>query len=63
MDFKVAYFVKFTKGYQPAKFQCSGLSGSSVTEELRKHNDDVIMTSFHDFGILYFIFCETGYKL
>ena len=25
--------------------------GSSFTEGLQKHNDDVIMTSFHNFGI------------
>ena len=49
-----AYFVEFTKGYQPAKFQCCRLSGSSFTEGLEKHNDDVIMTSFHDFGIQIF---------
>ena len=58
MSFKFAYFVEFTKGYQPAKFQCCRLSGLSFTEGLEKHNDDVIMTSFHDFGS---IFCETGY--
>ena len=50
MGFKFAYFVDFTEGYQPAKFQCCRLSGSSFTEGLQKHNDDVIMTSFHDFG-------------
>ena len=32
-------------GYQPAKFQLCRLSGSSFTEGLQKHNDDVIMTS------------------
>ena len=46
MVFKFAYFVELTKGYQPAKFQCRRLSGSSFTEGLQKHNDDVIMTSF-----------------
>ena len=51
MVFKFAYFVEFTKGYQTGKFQCCGLSGSSFTEGLQKQNDDVIMTSFHDFGI------------
>ena len=51
MFFKFAYFVEFSKGYQLAKFQCYRLSGSSFTEGLQKHNDDVIMTSFHDFGI------------
>ena len=51
MVFKFAYFVKFTKDYQPAKFQCCRLSASSFTEGLEKHNDDVIITSFHDFGI------------
>ena len=28
-----------------------------------KNDDDVIMTSFHEFGIEISIFCETGYKL
>ena len=64
MVFKFAYFVEFMKGYQPAKFQCCRLSGSSFTEGLQKHNDDVIMMSFYDFGVRNFhIFCETGYKL
>ena len=53
-----------TKGYEPEKFQCCKLSGSSVTEELQNHNVDVIMTSLPIFGILNFhIFCETTYKL
>ena len=51
MVFKFAYFVEFTKGYQPAKFQFCRLSGSSFAEGLQKHNDDVMMTSFHNFGI------------
>ena len=51
MGLKFAYFVECTKGYQPAEFQCCRLSGSSFREGLQKHNDDVIMTSFHDFGI------------
>ena len=49
MVFKFAYFVKLTKGYQPEKFQCYRFSGSSLTEGLQKHNDDIIMTSFHIF--------------
>ena len=51
MVFKFAYFVDLTKGYQSEKFQCCTLSESSFTEELQKYNDDVIMTSFHKFGI------------
>ena len=50
-----------TKGYQPEKFQCCKLSKSSLTEELQKHNDDVIMSSLRIFGIS--IFYETAYKL
>ena len=39
--------MEFSKGYhQPAKFQFCRLSGSSFTEGLQKHNDDVMMTSF-----------------
>ena len=63
MVFKFAYFMELTKGYQLAKFQCSRLSGSSFTEGLQKHNDDVIMTLFHTFGNRNLQFCETGYKL
>ena len=63
MVFKFAYFVELTKGYQPANFQYCRLSGSSLTEELQKHNDDVIMTSFHILGFEISVFCETGYKL
>ena len=51
MVLKFAYLVDLTKGYQPEKFQCCKLSGSSFTEELQKYNDDVIMTSLHIFGI------------
>ena len=37
--------------YQPAKVQCCRLSLASFIGKLRKHNDDVIMTSFHVVGI------------
>ena len=50
MVFKSGYFVDLFKGYQPEKFQCSKLSPSRFTEELQKHNDEVIMTSVHIFG-------------
>ena len=46
MVFKFAYYVELTKGYQPAKFQFFRLSGSSFTEGLQKHNDDVIRRHF-----------------
>ena len=42
MIFKFVYIVVFTKDYRPAKFQRCRLSGSSFTEGLQKHNDDVI---------------------
>ena len=48
MVFKFAYF---EEGYQPAKFQCSRLSGSSFTEGLQKHNDDIMTTSLYIIGI------------
>ena len=51
MVFKFSYFVEFTEGYQPSKFQFCSLSGSSFTEGLQKHNDDVIMASFYNVGI------------
>ena len=65
MVLKFAYFVELTKGYQPAKFQCCRLSGSSFTEGLQKHNDDIIMTSFHIFGdskFLYFVKLIISYQ-
>ena len=51
MAFKFVYFVEFTEGYQPTKFQFCKLPGSSFTKGSEKHNDDVMMTSFHTFGI------------
>ena len=54
MVFKFVSFVEFTKRYQPTKFQFCGLSGSNCTEGLQKHNDDVIMTSFHNFRIQFY---------
>ena len=51
MVFKFAYFVEFTKFYQPAKFQFYRLSGSRFSEGIQIYNDDVIMMSFHTFGI------------
>ena len=33
--------------YQPVKFQCRRLSLAGFIDKLRKHNDDVIMTSFY----------------
>ena len=63
MVFKFVYFVEHTKGYQPAKFLCCRLSGSCFTEGLQKHNDGVIMTSFHILGFEISMFCETDYKL
>ena len=50
MVFKFAYFVEFTKGYQPAKFQCCRLPGSRFSERLQKHNDDVILTTLYILG-------------
>ena len=37
--------------YQFAKFQLCRLSLASFIDRFRKHNDDVIMTSFHVAGI------------
>ena len=63
MVFKFAYLVEFIKGYQPEKFQFFRLPGSSFTEGSQKHNDDVMMTSFHTLGFKISISCKTGYKL
>ena len=48
--------------YQPAKFQCCRLSLASFIDRLVKHNDDVIMTSFHVIGIVKSQICETEYN-
>ena len=37
--------------YQLAKFHFCRLSLASFMDRFRKHNDDVIMTSFHAVGI------------
>ena len=37
--------------YQLAKFQFCRLSLASFMDRLKKHNDDVIMTSLHVVGI------------
>ena len=54
MVFKFAYMVDLTKGYQPEKFQCCKLSGSSFTEELQKY---IFL------ALEIFIFCESIYTL
>ena len=61
MVFKFAYFVEHTKGYQAATFQCCRLSGSSFTEGLQKHNDDVI-SFFWDSKFLYFVKLIISYQ-
>ena len=64
MVFKFAYCVKLNIAYQPSKFQYYRLSGSSFTEGLKEHNDDVIVMSFHMFlGFEICIFCEACYKI
>ena len=63
MVFKFAYLVDLTKSYQPEKFQCSKLSGSSFTEELQKYTDDIIMMSLYIFGIYNFHICDSTYEL
>ena len=63
MVFKFAYFMEFSKGYQPAKIQFYRLSESRFTEGSQKQNDDVMLTSFHIFGIQNLMFCKTAYKL
>ena len=61
MVFKFAYFVEFTKEYQPAKFQFCRLSGSSFTDGSQKHNDDVI-SYFWDSKFQYFVELAISYQ-
>ena len=61
MVVKFVYFVEFTKGYQPAKFQLCRLSGSSFKGELQKHNDDVI-SYFWDSKFQYFVKLVISYE-
>ena len=63
MVFKFAYFVEHTRSYQFAELQCFRFTGSSFTEGLQKHNDDVIMTSFHILEFEISAFCETNFNL
>ena len=49
--------------YQPGKFECCRLSLASFIANSEKRNDDVIMTSFHTFGIWKSQFCRTEYRL
>ena len=62
--FKFAYFEKFTKGYQPAKFQCCRLSGSSFTKGLQKqwwcHYD--IISYFWDSKFPHFVKLIISYQ-
>ena len=51
MVLKFAYFVELGIGYLPAKFQCFRLSVPNFTKGLKKHSNDVIMTSFYIVGI------------
>ena len=48
---KFAYFVELRRSYQLTKFQFCRLSLASFIDKFRKHNDDVIMTSFYVVGI------------
>ena len=60
MVFKFAYFVEFTKGYQPAKFQCCRLHGFSFTEGLQKYND--VISYFWDLKFLYSVELIISYQ-
>ena len=62
MVFKFAYFVEHSIGYQPAKFQCCKLSGSSFTERLQKHSDDVT-SQYLVFKIVHFVELNRRYQL
>ena len=65
MVFKFAYFVEFTKGYQPGKFQCCRFSGSSFIKK-RDYKNTVMTSLWRHFIFLGFkisIFCETDKKL
>ena len=50
MVFKFAYFVECTKCYQHGSVSAVDCLGQVLQRDIQKHNDDVIMTSFHDFG-------------
>ena len=61
MVFQFAYLVDLTKGYQPEKFQCCNMSGSSFTEELQKYNDEVT-SNFWDSKFSYFVNLLINYQ-
>ena len=54
------FCVELRIDYQPVKFQCCRLSVASFIDGLRKNNDDVIMTSYHEFEcpVLLPFFCS-----
>ena len=54
MVFKFAYFVAFTKAISLHCFSAVDCLGQVLQRDYKNTNDDVIMTSFHDFGILNF---------
>ena len=58
---KFEYFVELSKGYQNAKFQSCRLFGSSFTETLQKHNDDVA-SNFWDLEFPYFVKLVKSYQ-
>ena len=58
MVFKFAYFVERTKGYQPAKFQCCRLSGSSFTEGLQ----NTMISYVWDSKFPYFVTLPISYQ-
>ena len=45
--FQICIFCGTYNRLTTCEVQCCRLSGSSFTEGIEKHNDDVIMTSFH----------------
>ena len=63
-SFLVTCFVELRIEYQSVKFPCCRISAKSFIDELRKHNDDVMMTSFHvvDLKILNVVKLNIGYE-
>ena len=61
MVFKLAYFVKFKLGNQPAKFNAVDCLGQVLPRDLKKNNDDIISYCWNS-KFPYFVKLDIGYQ-
>ena len=64
MTFNFAYSVEpYKDGLSACKVSMLQVAFGKFYKQFKKHNDDVIMTSFHVLGFENLKFCKTGYRL